>query len=188
MSAKRVQQLKIKQVEVVMKEVKGNLWQFDTDVICITTNGYIKSNGEAVMGMGCAAQAKSLNPEIPRILAEAIRTNGNVVNILTNRQGKKVLVSYPVKPVGKMWTKEEDVVTHQRSKFKSGSYVHGWACVADINIIVESAKQLVAMADKEEWKRVLLPRMGCGAGELKWEVVRELVKDILDDRFTIITF
>lgn len=44
-----------------MRDIKGNIWTlYDSDptcYICITTNGFVKSNGEAVMGRGTALQA-----------------------------------------------------------------------------------------------------------------------------------
>ena len=39
-----------------MKEVFGDLWEFD-GTIAITTNGYLKRDGTCVMGRGCARQA-----------------------------------------------------------------------------------------------------------------------------------
>jgi len=44
-----------------MKELRGNLFHTPCDVICITTNGFVKRNGEAVMGRGCAVQHSSLS-------------------------------------------------------------------------------------------------------------------------------
>lgn len=35
-----------------MIEVKGNLWTYPAEVRVITTNGFVKKNGEAVMGIG----------------------------------------------------------------------------------------------------------------------------------------
>ncbi len=42
-------------------------------VICITTNATTKKNGEAIMGRGCAAQAKSKIPGIARELGHKNR-------------------------------------------------------------------------------------------------------------------
>ena len=39
-----------------MKEVFGDLWEFD-GIIAITTNGFVKRDGTCVMGRGCARQA-----------------------------------------------------------------------------------------------------------------------------------
>tara|TARA_Y100000310_G_scaffold263824_1_gene274257 strand:- start:1499 stop:1651 length:153 start_codon:yes stop_codon:yes gene_type:complete len=49
-----------------MIEVKGDLWEFDTTYTCITTNRYVKVNGEAVMRRRTTVQAKKRYPEIAR--------------------------------------------------------------------------------------------------------------------------
>jgi hypothetical protein len=36
-----------------------------------------------------------------------------------------------------------------------------------------------------EWN-VFLPRLGCGNGRLRWEIVRPSMNQLLDDRFTIV--
>ncbi|WP_275451504.1 macro domain-containing protein [Geobacter anodireducens] len=53
--------------------------------------------------------------------------------------------------------------------------------------IRRSAAELRALADREGWTRVIVPRPGCGGGGLAWQDVRPLLADILDDRFTMIT-
>lgn len=77
-----------------MKEVVGDLWDYmkPKHMLCITTNGTIKANGECVMGQGCAAQAKRRFPELPLELGKAIRANGNIVQTIWT-----VLLAFPVK-------------------------------------------------------------------------------------------
>ena len=82
-----------------MIEVQGNLFELPGDVLCITTNGYISSKGKAVMGRGCALEAKKLSPGLDRLLASKIKENGNCVNILLSPQPDQTWISYPVKPV-----------------------------------------------------------------------------------------
>ena len=50
-----------------MKEVFGDLWEFD-GIIAITTNGFVKRDRTCVMGRGCARQAAVRFPELPRKL------------------------------------------------------------------------------------------------------------------------
>jgi len=64
----------------------------------------------------------------------------------------------------------------------------GFLAKADLDIIVKSAKELVKLTDDEGYKSVVLPRPGCGAGELKWEDVKPHLEEIFDDRFFIITY
>jgi len=40
-----------------VKEVDGNLWEIEADWRVITTNGFVKKDGRAVMGRGVARQA-----------------------------------------------------------------------------------------------------------------------------------
>ena len=58
---------------------------------------------------------------------------------------------------------------------------------ASLEIIETSAYQLVDLANNNPWNTIVLPRPGCGAGELSWEQVEPVVANILDDRFKIIT-
>jgi hypothetical protein len=170
-----------------VREAKGDMFAVDCDVLAITTNGFVKSNGECVMGKGCAAKAKQLYPNIAKELGSKIQLNGNVVNPLVTHY-TKLVVSFPVKPASVKVTSPEDVVSHQRKNFVVGSTAPGWAAVADINIIEQSAKRLAELADRFEWETIVIPRPGCGAGELNWSDVKPVLERHLDDRFIAMTF
>ena len=144
-----------------MKELTGNLFNYIglADAICITTNGFVKSNGECVMGKGCAKTVTELFPGIAKVLGDSIKSDGNVVIPL--------LSNY---------------------RFKIGDRVPGWACIADPKLIEKSAIQLVELADKSEWKSIILPRPGCGAGELNWSDIKPILDKHFDDRFFSTTF
>lgn len=142
-----------------MKEIIGNMWDIKSEYKCITTNGYIKSNGEAVMGRGVALQAKNKFPELPRILGKHIRENGNRPGLLIYT-GQYSIFSFPVK--------------------------HHWKEKADLDLIIKSSQYMMDEADRFRAESILLPKPGCGNGQLDWEVIKILLKDILDDRFTII--
>ncbi len=143
-----------------MKEIFGDLFeQKDADAICITTNGNVKKNGEAVMGRGCAKEADR-RWNCSKTLGEAIEEGGNFP-IIFHRTGDYDVVSFPVK--------------------------HKWWEKADMSLIKESAKCLVSFANIYEWKKVVLPRPGCGNGRLDWKDVKRVLEPILDDRFYVIT-
>ena len=172
-----------------MRITYGNLFdQLNADAICITTNGTVKSNGNAVMGRGCAANAKKKWPGIDKELGTNILIIGNVPAHIHETENYSVL-SFPVKPKYVICNADKsNVVAHMKKQFKPGNRVPGWAAVANIKIIESSAKKLVELADTYGYKKIVLPRPGCGAGELNWENVHPVISLILDERFEVITF
>lgn len=150
-----------------MYEVIGNLWDVPAEVVCITTNGFVKNNGEAVMGRGCAYEAKTRDPELPKVLGSLLRDKGNHVHHLPSLAVgfDTVLLSFPVK--------------------------HVWNQAADLDLIVRSCNELMAYLDghpRHNWPvRALLPRPGCGNGQLSWEQVRPVCAELLDNRVGVIT-
>jgi hypothetical protein len=143
------------------------------DAICITTNGFVKKNGEAVMGRGIAKEAANSFPEFPRILGDSIFRNGNHLNVFfemihhyngdTGEEYSQDIVTFPVK--------------------------HNWFEKADMELIRRSARELMKWADQlPHWERVLLPRPGCGNGKLDWSDVKREIEPILDDRISVVTF
>jgi hypothetical protein len=133
------------------------------DAICFTSNGIVKNNGELVMGAGVAKSFATKWKGLPAYFGEKVKNNGNVVHVLSPTKwliGKLSIVSFPTK--------------------------HHWKDDSDINLIIQSAKQLVVLAAAHNWKIIYLPRPGSGLGGLNWERdVRPAIKDILDDRFII---
>lgn len=171
-----------------MIETRGNLFNEPCDAFCITTNGFIKKDGTCVMGRGCAKQAARLWPSLPSILGSAINNAGNVVsNIATSAVDGKAILSFPVKPIYVVFD-GNNCVKHMMNKFSIGEIVPGWAAVADVELIKKSAMQLLAITHSYKWSKVVLPRPGCGAGELSWPAVKYELDKILDDRFCSITF
>ena len=171
-----------------MIELKGNMWAYagGVDVISVTTNGFVKKDGLAVMGCGCAQQASEHYRDLSLILGSRILSHGNVPHYLLTDNGTD-LWSFPVK-LARVRFDGSNVVSHMCDQFTIGESVPGWASIADRNLIRESAISLVKAADRFLWSKVLLPRPGCGAGELSWEIVRRDLSEILDNRFAIITY
>jgi len=145
-----------------MKEVTGNLWTYPADVRVITTNGFTKKNGEAVMGRGCALEAKERWPYLPKLLGSFIQAKGNLPAVYC-LEGT-FLLTFPVK--------------------------HKWFEKADIQLIEQGAKVIAGdkFSDLLQNKRIVMPRPGCGNGQLDWNDVRPVLEPILDDRFHVITF
>lgn len=65
---------------------------------------------------------------------------------------------------------------------------HHWREPADLTLIHRSAYQLVALSDKFGYSRVVLPRTGAGNGRLVWRDVRPTLAEVLDNRFTVVSF
>lgn len=169
-----------------MDEIAGDAWELlpKFDALCILTNGHVRPSGQAVMGKGIAWEAAQRFPELPEVLGDLIRRNGNVVQVL--RDSNPCLISFPTKPAEKKYPC--GVVGGLSWKFKPGDTVPGWACKSETPTIRWSARVLVPLADDLGLKMVLLPRPGCGNGGLKWEEeVRPILAQHLDDRFYIVT-
>jgi hypothetical protein len=141
-----------------MIELAGNIWDLAqtpwpgaATYIGITTNGYVKKNGEAVMGRGVALQAKQRYPGLPEELGREITLRGNRVFFWHSKH----LFNFPVK------------VT--------------WDQPAKLDLIAESAATLATCARANGQIRFLLPRPGCGNGGLKWVAVKPLLIGLPDN-------
>jgi hypothetical protein len=139
-------------------EITGNMWDIEADAYCITTNGFVKKNGEAVMGAGCAKEAATRYPSLPAVLGIHIKLRGNLVWLY---EVTPPLLMFPVK--------------------------HNWYEKADLELIVKSAVDLMKWVDGKQWQKVLLPRPGCGNGKLKWDDVKIVLEPILDNRIWIVS-
>ena len=136
-----------------MRETTGDLWRFygmPGYVVLITTNGFVKYNGCAVMGRGCARQAKDRFPDIDRELGKKIVEHGNIPIWLGSFMQ---LMSFPVK--------------------------HNWWEKADPELIKKSALILKQFANSMKRTVFVLPRPGCGNGHLDWETeVKPVLLDL----------
>lgn len=141
---------------MIIRNVK-NIFDEIGDAVCITTNGVIKANGEAVMGAGIAKEA-DLRYYVAAQLGDKLKTNGNHCYNLGSYDGK-TLVSFPTK--------------------------HDWRNDSDIDLIKQSCKELVQLADQNGWNAVLLPPVGCGCGKLDFNTVKAMLEQVLDDRFVL---
>ena len=145
-----------------MQEIEANLWEVPADLRMITTNPIVrKKDGACVMGRGCALEAKTRYPGIEYRLGELLKAYGNRV-MRIGRYDDVVIASFPVK---RHWREE-----------------------AVPELIRRSARQLVELADKFGYRNVVLPRPGCGNGKLSWSEIRPLLAEVLDERFTVLTF
>lgn len=169
-----------------MHDLTGvDLFEIDADAVCISTNGFVTSNGNCVMGRGCAFEAANLFPDVPRTLGTMIRNHSNIVQVVKVIDGCS-LVAFPVKHTSGICT-GDNVVSHARFKYPRGTTVPGFHLKANMSLIIKSAFELKQLADMKGWKTVALPRVGCGAGELDWNAVKPVLQSMLDDRFIAVT-
>ena len=166
-----------------MREAGGNMLAVNCDALVVTTNGFVKANGECVMGRGIAKQVADLFPKLPKLLGEAIKVHGNKIHHFKFDDDPREIVCFPVKPISKVYD-GSNVVRYMARRFKVGQVVAGWACKAEASIIEKSLSELVTLTDDYNWRKVITPQFGCGAGELDWCEVLPLCQQFLDERFT----
>ena len=155
-----------------MIEITGDIWGY-YDVgcnICITTNGFVKKNGWAVMGRGIALQAKKRFPNIDIRYGNMLggpTSTGNPNTFMFVEEIAPRIFSFPVK---RDWgiCSPGNVVSHMTSTYKIGDIVPGWALKAEVEIIKESLLLLSIQHFNKRFDEIILPRPGCGAGELNW--------------------
>lgn len=145
-----------------MREVNGDLFELAAGkTLVVTTNGFTKKDGSAVMGRGCAAQAAAKWTDFPKLLGERLAQGGNVVNTF-KYPGYKAVFTFPVKT--------------------------NWWEKADLELIATSARRLRWLVDAHKLDEVYVPRPGCGNGKLEWKDVKHVLESFFDDRFIIVDY
>jgi len=139
-----------------MEVIKGDIWNVYAkgEVIVIPTNGFVKNDGEAVMGAGLALQCKRIYPKMPAMLGQMLIKHGNNVFLFTHAIPKGSFYTFPVK--------------------------HNWWEKADVKLIEKSCDQLVEEYLHSVVGPVYLPMVGCGNGQLSWGVVEKILDAKLD--------
>lgn len=141
--------------------IQGDIFKQQADAVCITTNGNIRSDGRAVMGAGIAKTFRDLFPTLDLELAESLRTKGNICTVLRQHFNGVYIIAFPTK--------------------------HNWRDNSSLELIKQSAIQLIEIADSLNLNKILLPKPGCSNGRLDWNQVSEILKPILDNRIYVIS-
>lgn len=153
-----------------MLTTTGDLWKIgNPDARVITTNGFLKANGECVMGRGCAMEARDRYPGLSKRIGDRIAETGNHAYVFDVDEPWQ-LVTFPVKPA------------------RGSNGEPGFMCPAELGIIEASAWRVAIMAETFGWQEIVMPRPGSGNGRLKWADVKRVLGPILDDRFIVTTF
>jgi hypothetical protein len=152
-----------------MIEIKNDIFEYAEELsktynvlLCITTNGIVKFNGELVMGAGLAKIANAKYHKLAWNLGQKVLQNGNDVYMVATNNPLLNILSFPTK--------------------------NHWKNPSDVNLIEKSLKQTINYYNKSIKEcKVLLPRVGCGLGGLNWEkTVKPLLQQFnLNDDFII---
>lgn len=189
-----------------MREEKGDIWTFikenKVNFILCPVNGWINDKTKKVpFGAGFAAQIKEKYPGVEALLASFILSyekrdgytraeKANIPYIIEYPLGgDPVIVSFPSKP---QWCWDVyDLISKYRPAVigpveESGGPWPGWQSKSLITLIARSAKLFRAYIDDLQSSEPLitvLPRVGCGLGELRWEEVKGILNKYFDERF-----
>ena len=137
-----------------MKEVIGNLWTYHAAEkwICITINGFVKKNGTAVMGRGCAWEAAKRYSYLPMKLGKLLANRGNHCYHFSTIK----IIAFPTK--------------------------HVWWDNSDLDLIKKSLLELFKIMEQQCISIIYLPRPGCANGKLDWETqVKPLIQKVFDE-------
>lgn len=117
---------------------------------------------ELVMGAGNAKAFRDRFPGIARAAGNKVTTLGNHVHLCGYDAGTDTyLLSFPTK--------------------------QDWKDPSRLDLIVQSAEELMVYINTTDWTDVYLCAPGVGLGGLSWSVVKNAIAPILDER-VIITF
>lgn len=159
--------MNIIQANIVELWAQGN-------VVCVTTNGFVKKSGEAVMGRGNALAMAQAIPELPLLL-------GNFIKKYTNRVGfiyAKSVINFPVKP---SYGNYNDLLTHiQKRHNRTDTKIPGFWCKAQPSIIEKSISQLNDLIIKFNLEKVYLPIPGVNNGQLKYQDIKPILEKVSD--------
>lgn len=155
----------------------------EVNAACVTTNLVLKKNGDAVMGKGIALAFAQRWPAIPRTLGWYMQ------NQSVGYTGPRLL--------GKVLHPDGEFVPHHLSftdQLQDVAFTHVWAFptkhdwrhLSDLDMIANNARAISTAANVYGYKKVAMPRLGCGNGGLDWERVSEVLRPILDERFIIV--
>lgn len=179
-----------------MKEAKKDLFATvagGANAICITTNAEYDEdeNGvaRAFMGGGCAGVCSRRWPDTAVKLGYQLkRHEDNIPYAIGFLDRETNLIDFPLV--------NGVCPSYLTAGVDSGKYclILSFPTIDDLiggsklDLIKNSAMELVKWADHFKMKYVVLPRPGVGIGGLSWQDVKPVIEPLLDDRFTIVSF
>lgn len=167
-----------------MKEIKTDLFETiyedEVDAICITTNGQYTMQGIAAMGGGCAGVCARRWPETAQRLGKMLKTFGTNIPFVIGALDED----------GNYLEPTREMIKNKEFKCLIFSFptINNLMDGSNLQLIKQSATVLKDYVDNFDLKGIVLARPGVGIGGLKWKDVKPEIENILDDRFTIVSF
>ena len=141
-----------------MKLAFGNMWDWfvDTDLFLVTTNAYVKQNGELVMGRGIALEARQRVPTIDLLF-------GGIVLSRSGHLGEYGLIILPRWPEVKLGAFQVKRTFSEK---------------ASLDLIRLSVKMLDVFIKQHPQIRVALNFPGIGNGRLAKRYVSPIIETL----------
>lgn len=138
---------------------RGNMWSVyqESDLFLITTNSYVRKDGELVMGRGIALEAKRRYPKLAKSAGDWLTKNGLVNDFYG------IMVDIMDGPLGLFQVK------------------YHFADQADLSIISNSCQMLADWISETQLEKVNINYPGIGAGRLMKSQVSPILEQHLKD-------
>lgn len=181
-----------------MRVEKGEILEKNCDAILIPSSAYLTYNGlnhVAFLDEGFSTIVANLYPPIRDILADKINKTGNFVFVFTAttetcysykpflssfKSPPYHLINFPTKP-GKAYISEfkNEILPRYKKKLLDTESIPGYMIAPNKGIIEESAKEVIELANKTNWIKILVP-------EFEQEDLNTFLSSTLDNRFTLV--
>ena len=148
-----------------MKIIKADLWNTQDNIVFVTGNSFIKSNGTLTMGKGAALELAKRYPIMPIVFGEIINnTCGHlgIYGIITSKPFRSS-INDPMKLFGVFQTKTD---------FKQNSR---------IEYIENSTQFLKDFSEINKFPNISCNFPGIGLGKLDYESVYECIRTLPDN-------
>jgi hypothetical protein len=137
----------------MLPTIHSDLWDYLKKGynILIPTNGYIASTGHATMGRGVALQAAKLFKNLDIALGKLQKQYGNHVFYFERQK----LIMFPTK--------------------------NHWKDNSDLTLINTSCLELKKLLSTKTDLKIVMPKIGCGNGKLKWGEISPIIEKHFSD-------
>lgn len=141
--------------------------QNDVNAIVCTTNNVVRKNGSLVMGRGSAKDFKEKFKYLDWNWGQIVADHAD-----NGIEDYHLLITGPRR------------LDHAQIYLVGLQTKRSWVDDSPMELVVKSCEKLKQLADLMSWRKIVMPRPGCGNGNLRW---REVKKEIqLDKRFVVI--